>query len=72
MVKEYNAIYSVKEVASVLQVSINSVYALMHSGRLPYLQLGAKKVRGSDLERFIESYPVEVVQNQETDNTAGR
>lgn len=72
MVKEYNAIYSVKEVASVLQVSINSVYALMHSGRLPYLQLGAKKVRGSDLERFIESYPVEVAQNQETDNTTGR
>ncbi len=72
MVKEYNALYSVKEVAALMEVSINSVYALLRSGRLPYIQLGAMKIRGSDLEKFIESYPVEVVQNQEISNTAGR
>ena len=72
MVEMFKPIYSMKEVAAMLQISINSVYALMHSGKLPYLQLGAKKIRGSDLERFIETYPIETAQDQESDNTAGR
>ena len=59
MVTEYKPIYTVKEVARVLQVSINTVYSLMNTGKLPYLLIGSKKVRGSDLERFIETYPVE-------------
>lgn len=33
----------------------------MNSGELPYLVLGSKKIRGSDLERFIEKYPAEKV-----------
>ena len=60
-VQEYKPIYSAKEVSKILQVSINTVYQLMNSGELPYLVLGSKKIRGSDLERFIERYPVEQV-----------
>lgn len=60
-VQEYKPIYSAKEVSKILQVSINTVYQLMNSGELPCLILGSKKIRGSDLERFIEKYPVEKV-----------
>lgn len=72
MVAEYKPLYTVKEVARVLQVSINTVYSLMNTGKLPYLLIGSKKIRGSDLERFIETYPIETAQDQESDNTAGR
>ena len=58
-VQEYKSIYSAKEVSQILQISINTVYHLMNTGKLPYLFLGSKKIRGSDLERFIEKYPVE-------------
>ena len=58
-VQEYKPIYSAKEVSKILQISINTVYQLMNSGELPYLVLGSKKIRGSDLERFIEKYPAE-------------
>ena len=64
-VQTYKPLYTVKEVSKVLQVSINSVYDLMNSGKLPYLPIGAKQLRGSDLERFIETYPVENVTEQE-------
>ena len=37
----------------------NTTYQMMNQGKLPYLNLGSKKIRGSDLERFIESYPTE-------------
>jgi excisionase family DNA binding protein len=50
---------TVKEVAKVLQTNTNYVYELMNSGSLPYLVLGSKKVRGSDLEKFINTYPNE-------------
>lgn len=59
--QEYKPIYSAKEVSKILQISINTVYQLMNSGELPYLVLGSKKIRGSDLERFIEKYPAEKV-----------
>ena len=59
MVTEYKPLHTVKEVSRVLQVSINTVYSLMNTGKLPYLLIGSKKVRGSDLERFIENYPAE-------------
>lgn len=60
-VQEYKPIYSAKEVSKILQISINTVYQLMNSGELPYLVLGSKKIRGSDLEQFIEKYPAEKV-----------
>lgn len=59
-VQEYKPIYSAKEAAKILQISINTVYQYMNSGKLPYLLLGSKKIRGSDLEKFIESYPAEI------------
>lgn len=57
MVEPYKPIYTVKETAKVLQTNANTVYDLMNKGELPYLILGSRKVRGSDLERFIEKYP---------------
>lgn len=65
-VQEYKPVYSAKEVSKILQVSINTVYQLMNQGKLPYLVLGSKKIRGSDLERFIEKYPPEKVEINES------
>lgn len=61
-VQTYKPLYSVKEASAILQISINTTYQLMNQGKLPYLLLGSKKIRGSDLERFIETYPVEVAE----------
>ena len=66
-VQEYKPIYSAKEVSKILQISINTVYQLMNSGELPYLVLGSKKIRGSDLELFIEKYTAEKVAADEGD-----
>ena len=59
MVTEYKPLYTVKEVSRVRQVSFNTVNSLMNAGKLPYLLIGTKKDRGSDLERLIENYPAE-------------
>lgn len=59
MIEPYKPLYTAPEVAKVLRININAVYDLMNKGKLPYLVLGSKKVRGSDLERFIEKYPTE-------------
>lgn len=58
MVEPYKPIYTAKEVSKILHVSTNAVYEFMNKGQLPYLQLGSKKVRGIDLENFINNYPV--------------
>ena len=42
----------------VLRVNTSKVYELINTGQLPYLLLGQKKIRGSNLEQFIEKYPV--------------
>lgn len=57
MVEPYKPLYTVKQVSKILLVNVNEVYELINSNKLPHLQLGSKKVRGSDLERFIETYP---------------
>lgn len=65
MVKEYKPLYSVKEVSTILMTNVNFVYEIINKGELPYLLINnAKKVRGSDLEKYIESYPVAKVQSQ--------
>ena len=56
---EYKPLYTAKEVSKILLVNVNTVYDLMNSGALPYLVLGSKKIRGTDLQRFIETYPIE-------------
>lgn len=58
MVEPYKQIYTVKEVSKMLQTNVHFVYELMNSGKLPYLNLGSKKVRGVDLEKFINTCPV--------------
>lgn len=57
MVEPYKPLYTVKEVSKVLKVNTDAVYDLIRKKRLPALRLGAMKIRGSDLERFIEKYP---------------
>lgn len=44
---------TVKEVAQKLKININLVYALIKSGHLQGLKLGAIKVTSYELERFI-------------------
>lgn len=59
MVQEYKPIYTVKEVAEVLCTNRNAVYVLLNNGELPYLLInGSRKVRGIDLEQFINGHPV--------------
>lgn len=57
MVKPYEPLYTVKEAAKVLKMNVSSVYDLINQNQLPGLKLGSMKIRGSDLERFIEKYP---------------
>lgn len=66
MVQQYKPLYTVKEVSKILLINAATVYELMNSGKLPYLILGSRKVRGSDLERFIENYPLAEVKENET------
>lgn len=61
MVKPYEPLYTVSEAAKILKVNVNDVYNLINTGQIPCLILGRKKIRGSDLERFIEKYPTEEV-----------
>lgn len=58
MVEPYKPLYTVKEASKVLKVNTDSVYDLIRKKRLPALRLGAMKIRGSDLERFVEQYPI--------------
>nr|DAZ30068.1 MAG TPA: helix-turn-helix domain protein [Caudoviricetes sp.] len=58
MVETYKPLYTAKQVSQILLVNVATVYELMNKGQLPYLILGkgngSRKVRGSDLEKFIE------------------
>ena len=53
------ALYTAKQAAQILLINVSTVYELMNTGQLPYLILGkgngTRKIRGSDLERFIET-----------------
>ncbi|MGC4020396.1 MAG: helix-turn-helix domain-containing protein [Muricomes sp.] len=55
---QYQPLYRIPEAAKILKVNPNEVYSLINSGKLPYVILGSKKIKGIDLERFINSYPV--------------
>ena len=59
MVEAFKPVYSVKEAAMILKYKRNMVYDLVNSGQLPALRLGAIKIRGKDLETFINTYPVQ-------------
>ena len=64
MIEPYKPIYTVKEAANILKVNTNYIYELFRNGKLPYLKIGNKKIRGSDLERFIQNYPSEIGENE--------
>lgn len=57
MVEPYKPLYTVKEVAKILKTNPDFVYGMVNQKELPALKLGSIKVRGSDLEKFIEKYP---------------
>lgn len=57
MVKPYEPLYTVKEAAKLLRTNPATVYELINNNQLPGLKLGSTKIRGSDLEHFIEKYP---------------
>lgn len=57
MVEPYKPLYTVKEVAKILKIGINGTYDLIRSGQLKCLRLGSLKVRGTDLEAYINNYP---------------
>lgn len=57
MIQPYKQLYTVREVAELLMVNKDFVNTEITKGRLPALNLGRRKIRGSDLERYIESYP---------------
>ena len=66
MVEPYKPLYTARQAAQILLINVSTVYELMNTGQLPYLILGkgngTRKIRGSDLERFIEyggSYTIE-------------
>lgn len=59
MVRTYEPLYTVKEVAKILKTNPAGVYEYINRGQLPCLILGSKKIRGTDLEKFIEQYPVD-------------
>ncbi|WP_368295647.1 helix-turn-helix domain-containing protein [Enterocloster citroniae] len=62
MVEPYKPIYTVKEVAKILKVNPSKVYELIRAGKLICLRLGQIKIRGSDLEQFIMTYPAEKIE----------
>lgn len=53
-VKEFEPLYTVKEAAKVLKTNTNEVYKLINKGLLPRLIIGSYKIRGKDLEKFID------------------
>ncbi len=75
MVKAYEPLYTVKEAAKVLKINVSAVYRLINTKQLVGLRLGSVKVRGSDLERFLEQYPAlnpEETKEEEKEESNGK
>jgi len=47
-------IYTVKEIAKILNTSPNYVYKLIDKGYLPAIKLGSIKILKSSLDKFLE------------------
>lgn len=60
MIEPYKPLYTVTEASKILKCNADLVYKFIKSGNLPSLKLGRIKIRGIDLERFINSFPVEL------------
>ena len=57
MIQPYKHLYTVREAAELLMVNKDFVNTEITKGRLRALNLGRRKIRGSDLESYIENYP---------------
>jgi excisionase family DNA binding protein len=54
----FTKLHTVRETASLLQVSLSTVYSLVHSGKLPFISVGSKKgyrFSESDLQEFVSA-----------------
>lgn len=60
MIQPYKPLYTVREAAEILMVNRDFVNREIIKGKIPVLNLGRRKIRGSDLEKYIESYPENV------------
>ena len=58
MVAPYKVIYTIEEVCEELKVGKALVYSEIKKGKLPAIKLGALKIRGVDLETYINEYPI--------------
>ena len=56
MVEPYKPLYTVSEVSKILLINPNATRDLIRKGELKALKLGAMKIRGTDLEAFIEGH----------------
>ncbi len=53
--QETKAFLTVQEAARILSISDYSVYKLIHSGKLPAVQLGRRfKIKAEDLIRYVD------------------
>ena len=55
LVNVSNEVMTVKEVATFIRTNSTFVYKLINKGYLPAMNLGSRKVRKADLDRFLES-----------------
>lgn len=65
VVEPYKPLYTVKEASRVLMINADDVRKYIKAGKLPALLLGSTKIRGVDLERFINNYPTENASTQQ-------
>lgn len=54
--KDYDVVYTVKEVSKILKTNPAYIYELIKSGKLPALKLGSIRVRKQALEEFLIDY----------------
>lgn len=53
--QETKAFLTVQEASRILSISDYSVYKLIHSGKLPAMQLGRRfKIKADDLIRYVD------------------
>lgn len=54
--KTENLLYTISEVAKLLKVNRNFVYALINTGHIKSIKLGCRKVTRKSLLEFLEKY----------------
>lgn len=54
--KTENLLYTISEVAKLLKVNRNFVYALINTGHIKSIKLGCRKITRKSLLEFLEKY----------------